>query len=101
MRCPACRAENPTGPQCRRCRADLSLLYALEDQRAHLLGSAQAAIARAEGGEALRLAEAAQQVRDGDDARRLLALAHLLQRDFAAAWQSLGAAIASAPSPQS
>ena len=96
MRCPVCRAENTTGPQCRRCRADLSLLFALEDQRAHLVSLSQAAVARADGGEALRLAEAAQQLRDGDDVRRLLALAHLLQRDFTGAWQSLAA-----PSPLS
>lgn len=33
MRCPVCRAENDRGPNCRRCRADLSLLFALEKQR--------------------------------------------------------------------
>ena len=100
MRCPVCRAENTSGPQCRRCRADLSLLFALEDQRAHLLAAARAAITRAEGGEAVRLAEAGQQLRDGDDVRQLLAVARLLQRDFAAAWQSL-AAPAPALSPRS
>jgi hypothetical protein len=99
MRCPVCRAENTTGPQCRRCRADLSLLFALEDQRVHLLVAARAAIRRAEAGEAVRLAEGAQQLRDGDDVRRLLALGHLLRRDFARAWQSLASALP-APSPQ-
>jgi hypothetical protein len=87
MRCPVCRAENTTGPQCRRCRADLSLLFALEEQRSALLAATQAAVARADGGEAVRLAEAARQLRDGEDVRRLLALGQLLQRDFAAAWQ--------------
>jgi hypothetical protein len=92
MRCPVCRAENATGPQCRRCRADLSLLFALEDRCVKLLAAARAAIRRGEGGEAVRLAEAAQQLRDGDEVRRLLALGHLLRRDFAGAWQSLAAA---------
>ena len=100
MRCPVCRADNATGPQCRRCRADLSLLFALEDQRAHLLAAAQAAIRRADGAEAVRLAAATRQLRDGDDARRVRALGHLLQRDFAAAWQAYAAPL-STPSPQS
>jgi hypothetical protein len=100
MRCPVCRAENTSGAQCRRCRADLSLLFALEDQRAHLLAAAQAAISCAEGGEALRLAEAARQLRDGGDVGRLRALGHLLQRDFAGAWQTY-AAPRPAPSAQS
>jgi len=100
MRCPVCRAENNAGPQCRRCRADLSLLVALEDQRARLLAAAQAAIRRADGAEAARLAAAAQQLRDGDDVRRLRALGHLLQRKFAAAWQAYAAPL-SIPSPQS
>ena len=100
MRCPVCRAENTAGPQCRRCRADLSLLLALEDQRAHLLAAARAALTRAKGSEVLRFAAAAQQLRDGDDVRRLRALGYLLQRDFAAVWRSYAAPL-SAPSPQS
>jgi hypothetical protein len=98
LRCPVCRADHATGPQCRRCRADLSLLFALEDQRAQLLAAAHAAVVRAEGGEAVRLAEAAKQLRDGEDVRRLLALGHLLQRDFTAAWRAYAAA---APGSQS
>ena len=34
LRCPVCKAENAQGPNCRRCKADLSLLFALEDRRA-------------------------------------------------------------------
>lgn len=30
--CPCCRAANASGPQCRRCKADLGLLFALEEQ---------------------------------------------------------------------
>jgi len=100
MRCPVCRAENTAGPQCRRCRADLSLLFALEGQRAHWLAAAQAALTRADGSEVLRFAAAAQQLRDGEDVRRLHALGHLLRRDFAAAWRSCVAPFP-APSPQS
>ena len=85
MRCPVCRVENATGPQCRRCRADLSLLFALEDQRASLVAEAQAAMVRADGLAAVRLAESAQELRDDMDVRRLLALGHLLRHDYAAA----------------
>src|SRR5436309_2927847 len=36
MRCPVCRAENTTGPQCRPCRADRSPSFAQEARRAIL-----------------------------------------------------------------
>jgi hypothetical protein len=75
-------------------------LFALEGQRAHLLAAAQAAISRADGGEAMRFAAAAQQLRDGDDVRRLRTLGHLLQREFVAAWKAYAAPL-STPSPQS
>ena len=42
MRCPVCKAENADAPQCRRCKADLSLLVALEQRRAQALTSAAA-----------------------------------------------------------
>jgi hypothetical protein len=97
MRCPVCRAENPTGPQCRRCRADLSLLFALEEQRGRLLTAAQAALQRGDGGETVRLATAAERLRHGDDAQRLLALGHLLNGDFAGAWESYAGQAAPPP----
>jgi hypothetical protein len=88
MRCPVCRADNSTGPQCRRCRADLSLLFALEDQRRRLLARAALALRRGDGAEAGRLANQAQGLRRDEDAGCLLAAARLLQRDFAGAWHS-------------
>ncbi len=97
MRCPVCRAENATGPQCRRCRADLSLLLALEERRARLLAEAAAAVARGDGPEAVRLAEGAHGLRDDADARRLIAVGHVLSRNFAAAWQTYAALISTAP----
>jgi hypothetical protein len=87
MRCPVCRAENSEGPLCRRCRADLSLLFTLEEQRRQLLEAA-AALARTDVNEAVRLAAAAHDLRQGDDSARLLALGRLLQRDFAGAWEA-------------
>jgi hypothetical protein len=31
--CPCCRAVNESGPACRRCKADLGLLFALDRQQ--------------------------------------------------------------------
>ena len=61
--CPCCRASNETAT-CRRCRADLSLLAAIEVRRAYLLDAARAELAR------------------GDDARPMI-------EEAAALWESL------------
>jgi hypothetical protein len=87
MRCPVCKAENDKGPQCRRCKADLAPLFALEEERGRLLAAARHALTRGEPQEAVRQAAEADWLRRGDDSRRLLAVAHLLNRDFAAAWE--------------
>ena len=39
--CPCCKASNDTGPSCRRCKADLSLLLAIEAERSELLEAAR------------------------------------------------------------
>ncbi len=81
MRCPVCRAENED-TICRRCRADLSALFALEDQRAYALAEAMRAAAQGQGAEVVHFAETAQRLRGGPDALRWLAVGHLLERDF-------------------
>jgi hypothetical protein len=85
MRCPVCRAENVESI-CRRCRADLSLLVSVERERQRLLAAASLAIASGDGQEALLHARAAQSMRHGEDADRLLALSHLVCRHYSAAW---------------
>jgi len=85
--CPVCRASVESGPQCRRCKADLSLLFALEARREAALSQARQSLAADRPDEALLLARGADQLRHGDDARRLIVLAHLLRREFAAAWR--------------
>ena len=87
MRCPVCRAQVEQGPACRRCRADLSLLFALEDQRRHALAAAYQALRQGRWRQALVLAEGVEALRADTDAGRLRALIHLLRRDFARAWQ--------------
>jgi hypothetical protein len=87
MRCPVCRAENDRGPACRRCRADLSLLHALDGQRRRVLTTACQCLNRGQGPRAQALAEGADALRRDAESLRLLALCHLLRRDFAQAWR--------------
>jgi hypothetical protein len=87
MKCPVCRADNVTGPQCRRCRADLSTLLALEEQRRRALVEASRAAAAGRWPRAAALAEGADALRSDAESRRLLAAAHLMQRHFARAWE--------------
>lgn len=88
MRCPVCRADNVQPPHCRRCKADLSPLFALEAQRQRTLAEARQCLRRGEWQRAAEYAESADHIRGDDDAKRLAALARLLNRDFAAALQA-------------
>ena len=90
LRCPVCKADNafPTeggAALCRRCKADLTLLFALEQQRQGVLDTAQRAASRGEWRDFLAAVERADALRSDDESRRLLAVAHLLQGDFAEA----------------
>jgi hypothetical protein len=85
--CPVCRARVESGPECRRCKADLALLFALEARRDAALAAARRALAVGRPDEALSGAREAERLRHGEDARRLIAVAHLLRRDFDAAWR--------------
>jgi hypothetical protein len=90
MRCPVCKAEAAQEAQCRRCRADLTLLARLESQRRRALAEASA---RVLAGDARGLAAAhaaassADRWRRDPDSLRLLAVVSLLRRDFGRAWR--------------
>lgn len=86
--CPVCRAANDAGPTCRRCRADLSLLFALDAQRQARLAAATTAAAEGRLDSAARYAEQADEIRHGTDVSELQAAIALLRRDFAGAWQA-------------
>jgi hypothetical protein len=88
MRCPVCRADNATGPTCRRCRADLSLLFDVEERRRRALAVAARYASRGGGAHATRFAAEAHLLRRDEDSRRLLAIGRLMQRDFAGAWEA-------------
>jgi hypothetical protein len=86
MRCPVCKAENGQGPTCRRCKADLSLMVRLEECRNQLLAAAAGFLRAGQFTEARHAARRAHELRRDADSARLVALASLLLRDFAAAW---------------
>jgi hypothetical protein len=87
MRCPVCRAEVHQGPQCRRCRADLSLLFHLEDQRRHALSLAYGCASQGEWRRAGAVVEGADTLRSDLESQWLRALVALGGRDFARAWR--------------
>jgi hypothetical protein len=86
MRCPVCRAENDQGPQCRRCRADLESLFALEEQRRRAFATAYRSLAEGRARRAHMLAEGVRALREDAESRRLAAISALAGRDFATAW---------------
>ena len=90
--CPVCKAENAAGPVCRRCKADLGMLVALEVRRAALLADARGAFENGALPQARELAFEANALRTGDDARRWLAILNLFTNRYAEAWQAYQAA---------
>jgi hypothetical protein len=76
---------NEAGPQCRRCRADLSLLFAVETDRSERLARAAESLRTGRPAEALAAIGEAEGLRKGDDVLRLKAAARLAARDFAGA----------------
>ncbi|MCI0461349.1 MAG: hypothetical protein L0Z62_30745 [Gemmataceae bacterium] len=87
MRCPVCRADVEQGPNCRRCRADLSLLFTLQEQRSRALATAYWYASQAQWPRALAIAEGVQALQWDEEAQRLLAVGYLMQGDFARAWE--------------
>ncbi|SRR5579871_2702321 len=86
MRCPVCKAVVEQGPQCRRCRADLSLLFDLERQAENSCTDAVRLANTGQLDEAMRSATNAAGVHRTVESQRLLALLHLVRRDFAGAF---------------
>ncbi|HXD88787.1 MAG TPA: hypothetical protein VN641_20015 [Urbifossiella sp.] len=80
--CPCCKASNETGPACRRCKADLGLLFAVDAERTERLDDARRQLSEARYDEAWRSLEEAEKLRRGGDLSRLKAVAFLLKRDF-------------------
>lgn len=94
MRCPVCKADNATGPACRRCKADLSPLYALEARRDAALDAAATAAEAGDWAAVLAAAGWADHLRRDEMTCQLLGLACVMlgrydaARAWAVRWQS-------------
>ena len=86
LRCPVCRAENSQGPNCRRCKADLSLLFALEQQRDCCIHACREAIRAEDWSLAEYHTVEAATIRSDETVQRLEALIAILRGDFQRAW---------------
>ncbi len=86
MQCPVCKAENSQGPHCRRCRADLALLFSLEEERTRLLARVKGYVRQNQGQKLKALVDRLDLGHD-QQALRWRALSHLLNRNFPLAWQ--------------
>jgi hypothetical protein len=84
LRCPVCRADNSNGPACRRCKADLSLLIAVDERRAYHVALAQIAVRDGQLDAALEELASAEELRAGSDIHRLRSCTYLLAGDHAA-----------------
>jgi hypothetical protein len=82
LRCPVCKAENVQGPTCRRCKADLSLLFQLEEARQHLLDGARREARAGCWQRFLSCVSQAHALRADEQTRRLRAVVRLLRRDY-------------------
>lgn len=89
MQCPVCRAENAAGPACRRCRADLSLLFDLERQRGRALDAAKRLLLAGDFVNARLQAREAHAMRPDKESRRVLLAANIFRGDFPQACEIL------------
>src|SRR5216684_3267095 len=80
--CPVCRELNEQGPSCRRCKADLTLLFAIDAQRQARLAAAATAATQCRFDLAAGYLEQADAIRHGSDVAQLQAVLALLRRDF-------------------
>ena len=87
LSCPLCKAENAQGPACRRCKADLSMLFQLEEQRSWAFAEARRLLAAGRIAEANSWAQMADWLRTDAESLRLFAVTRLLSRDFHGAWR--------------
>lgn len=82
LTCPCCRAAN-TADTCRRCKADLSLLAAVEAAREHHVVLSRRFAAELRSAEALAHLDHAAALRPGDDLRQLRSAVLLMGGRFA------------------
>lgn len=82
INCPVCRAAEQTGPQCRRCRADLSLLVGLETRRSELMARARHLVQQKDWHRAVDIVEEANSLRQDFESQQTLAVLAVLRHDY-------------------
>lgn len=87
LRCPVCKADNAAGPNCRRCKADLALLFTLEQQRREAIAQCRLALREGRLREAATHASTADHLHRDEESQQLVALTALLCRDYHRAWR--------------
>jgi hypothetical protein len=87
MQCPVCKADNAQGPLCRRCKADLALLFRLEACRERSLAEARGCLREGRWPDAVSLALRANRLRADAESRSLVAVSSLFVGAFAQALQ--------------
>jgi hypothetical protein len=85
------------GPSCRRCRADLTLCFAIEQQRDQAIAAARQSAAQGDFSTAFAHIRRADELRRGPDLTGLRAGLHLIRGNFAAAWDHARSSIGAAP----
>ncbi len=88
LACPVCKAENTAGPGCRRCKADLSLLFDMENQRPWLLQQTRWAFQIGRLDDALQYARLAHDIKNDSASFRWLAVLNLLTNRLTEAWNA-------------
>jgi hypothetical protein len=84
--CPTCKATNSQGPQCRRCRTDLSKLFALMNLREEIIDRSRLALSEDEPSIAAAELSEAVALKSDPDVFKLLALSSLMQGDYEGAF---------------
>lgn len=87
MQCPLCKADNAAGPRCRRCKADLSMLFSLDANWLAHLARTRRAFDEGRFADALNHAQSAHDLKQSPETLHWLAILHLLVRDFTKAWR--------------
>lgn len=83
--CPVCGARQASSKECRRCRADLSLVLSVSSELAAKRARCWALVRQRRLFRATGLAKECLDLSRDESSRRLLAVCYLLQGDFAAA----------------
>lgn len=99
VRCPVCKAENSAGPTCRRCKADLTFVFTLEEKREAVLARARWALGQRQYSDAHAKALLAHHLRGDEPSRQLVAITALLLGDHAMAWRFREAITSSSGAP--